>query len=211
MLEADRANQYLKPLADLIIGQVEVSGKKDIKVKIGGKSYALSECTINHSISVARIGGRIGERLDLQGVSLCDIVVAGFLHDIGKLFISDKIIDKRGLLTDVEREIVKRHSRYGAEFVEKHITQNKDVLDGILHHHERLDGSGYPYGLIGGEISTAGKIIAVADVYDALTQERPYRHKSSEEDAIGYIKAHSGSKFDTDIVSALVECMKEGL
>ncbi len=211
LLEVERTNEYLMPLADLIIGQVEVSGRKDIKIKIAGKSYALSECTISHSMSVARISGKMGEKLMYKDTSLCDIVVAGFLHDIGKLFISDKIIDKRGLLTEKEREIVKQHSKFGADFVKKHITENEDVLLGILHHHERLDGSGYPKGLKDSEISRVGKIIAVADVYDALTQERPYRNKSSKEDTIKYINAHSGSKFDTEIVSALIECMKEGL
>ncbi|MDR1702125.1 MAG: HD-GYP domain-containing protein [Sporomusaceae bacterium] len=133
------------------------------------------EYTFHHSIDVSIICGIIGKWLDIKGPRLQELVLAGLLHDIGKMMIPQEIINKPARLTEEEYNIVKQHSTLGYQLVQKTPGVSKDIAFGILQHHEKMDGSGYPMGVEGKRINQFAKIIAVADTYDALTSERVYR------------------------------------
>jgi len=134
---------------------------------------------------------------------------ASILHDIGKLAVSDSILQKPGRLDIQEHEMVKLHAQKGKKLLDG---DNRFVLEGqiAISHHERYDGNGYPTGLSGEDIPIGGRIVAVADVYDALTHERPYKHAWSKSEAYDYIVAESGKQFDPKVVEAFVKIYKKG-
>jgi HD-GYP domain-containing protein (c-di-GMP phosphodiesterase class II) len=129
--------------------------------------------------------------------------IASTMHDIGKLMIPSEILDKPGRLTDEEYAVIKRHTTYGGELL-KNVEGGEMALSRTiaLQHHERVDGNGYPARLSGEEISMAGKIVAVADVYDALTSKRSYKDAWREADAAAEIEKGSGTQFDAGVVEA---------
>ncbi len=118
---------------------------------------------------------KMGERLGLDPASLRDLAAGGLLHDIGKLHTPDGILKKPGKLTDAEYEVIKRHPADGQRMLREVGRFNERVLHLVEAHHERLDGRGYPFGTDSGRIALEARILAVADVYDALTSHRPYR------------------------------------
>ena len=158
--------------------------------------------TEGHSTRVSRLTCLLAEEIGLNGPQLKAIERGSLLHDIGKIGISDRVLHKPGKLTDDEWKTMRIHPDIGARIVEG-IPFLQDSLSVIRYHHERWDGSGYPIGLKGEEIPIQARIFAVADVFDALTSKRSYRSKSSAEEAIAYIKEHSGILFDPSIVEAL--------
>jgi response regulator RpfG family c-di-GMP phosphodiesterase len=144
---------------------------------------------------------RLGMTFDEQEL----ILQAAPMHDIGKVGIPDAILLKPGKLTDAEYAIMKEHPVYGHEILQgshSRLMQTGAVI--ALTHHEKYDGTGYPNGLKGEDISIYGRIVAVADVFDALTSERPYKKPWTLEDASSFLKEHSGSHFDSKCVSALL-------
>jgi len=167
--------------------------------------------THTHSKNVAKISVMIGEKLGLSEKELEELEISAILHDVGKIGISDSILLKPGKLTKEEYEIIKSHTTIGAEILSKlkHVT--KSMILGALEHHERCDGTGYPHGKKDGEISLFGRIIAVADVYDALTAKRVYKEGWNKEKVYEILTedAESG-KFDKKIVKVLGELIKEG-
>ena len=133
------------------------------------------------------------------------LATAAPLHDIGKIGIPDAVLLKRGSLTDDEFAVMRRHPLIGYEILRD--SQSRFVQMGALialRHHERWDGSGYPDGLMGDETPLAARIVAVADVFDALTTERPYQHAWNPEEAFDYMAAHRGTLFDPSCVDALL-------
>lgn len=159
--------------------------------------------TEGHSTRVSRLTWLVAEEIGLSGSQLKAIERGALLHDIGKIGISDRVLHKPGKLTDDEWKTMRIHPDIGARIVEG-IPFLQDSLPVIRYHHERWNGSGYPLGLKGEEIPIQARIFAVADVFDALTSKRSYRSKSSAEEAIAYIKEHSGILFDPLIVEALM-------
>ncbi|MGI5971482.1 MAG: PAS domain S-box protein [Oscillospiraceae bacterium] len=157
----------------------------------------------SHSKRVGRICELIALKLQLDQQYINKIRVAGFLHDIGKIGISEEILNKSGKLDNSEWEIMKRHSEKGARILENSV-EYRDIAEIVLFHHEHFDGSGYPKGLKGKEIPIESRIIAVADTYDAMTNERPYRKILSKEDAIRELKSCSGSQLDPEIVRLFI-------
>lgn len=139
--------------------------------------------TANHSRKVALISEFIGKKAGLRGAALRNLTIAALLHDIGKIGVPEHIIDKQDKLTDEEFKIMKKHVNLGAEIFRLY-PEISHLSDIVLHHHERIDGSGYPEGLKGDEIPFAARIIAIADVYEALTADRPYRKAMSPEQAV---------------------------
>ena len=135
--------------------------------------------------------------------------LSAILHDIGKIGIEDKVLRKPGKLDDEEIKVMKMHPTLGADIM-GHIKQLKDLIPGMLHHHERPDGKGYPDGLKDGEIPIIARIIAVADTYDAMTTDRPYRKGLSHQTAIDEIKRYAGPQFDKNIADAFVKAFEEG-
>jgi HD-GYP domain-containing protein (c-di-GMP phosphodiesterase class II) len=136
-----------------------------------------------------------------------DLKHAAMLHDLGKIGIPDEILLKKGKLTDSEYDIIRKHPQIGAEII-RHIHFLKDVAPIVLYHHERFDGFGYCSGLKGKEIPLGARIIAIADVYQALTSDRPYRKAYSKEEALKIITEGSGTQFDPEIVKVFFEIIE---
>ncbi len=150
----------------------------------------------------ASIAFEMGESLDFVAA----IKLAAPLHDVGKVGLTDAILLKPGRYTEEEVMIMRRHTTMGGQILEKCESPLMKLAQTIaLYHHERWDGSGYPAGLAGNEIPLAARIVAVADVYDALTSERPYKPAWSVADAAAEIKANSGKHFDPRVVCAFLD------
>jgi putative nucleotidyltransferase with HDIG domain len=158
--------------------------------------------THGHSYRVAALSRQIGRTMGLSLRDLEIIELAGFLHDIGKIGIPDAILLKSSRLTPEEYEIIKTHPEKGANILQ-HVSRLASIVDGVLSHHERYDGQGYPRRLKGDNIPRAGAIIAVADAFDTLTTDRPYRPRCSREQALNIIREASGTQFHPEVVSAL--------
>lgn len=158
--------------------------------------------TRGHSQRVSEYTVGIAAQMDIQGDALMDLRIGSLLHDIGKLGIPDLILSKPGKLTDEEYEEIKKHPGRGYKIL-KEVQLLHHILPAVLEHHERVDGTGYPMGLHGEQISQMGRIVAVADVYDALTTDRPYRKAMNLEEALDYLHKNIGMQFDGVCVEAL--------
>lgn len=158
--------------------------------------------TYSHSINVATLATLIGIQLGYSRLSLQELTSAGLMHDLGKLEIPLDIINKPSALTEEEYHSVQSHPERAVRRLKSSYKISLTVLDGICSHHEKIDGTGYPFGLSGADIPLCGRILAVADVYDALTTARSYRPAWSTKDALEYMASCSGAHFDEDILSA---------
>jgi HD-GYP domain-containing protein (c-di-GMP phosphodiesterase class II) len=136
--------------------------------------------------------------------------IASRVHDIGRVSISDMILLKPGPLTELEMEIMRTHPVVGAQILDA-LEFPWAVKPAVRYHHERLDGSGYPEGLVGEEIPLAARIVAVADVMAAMVADRPYRGAASEEEALAELTAGAGVKYDSGAVAALARVAERGL
>jgi HD-GYP domain-containing protein (c-di-GMP phosphodiesterase class II) len=159
--------------------------------------------TYGHSRRVAELSFRIGQQMNLSSDALRRLVWGAELHDIGKIGIPDYILNKEGPLTADECVLVEQHPAIGWD-IARRTRSLGEVLDVVRHHHERIDGAGYPDGLAGDEISLAARIVAVADVWDALTSDRSYRPAWSHDAALGIMREGSGTQFAPECVDALV-------
>jgi len=155
--------------------------------------------TGRHVESTARIAEEIAQNLKLPKNEVENIKNSAVLHDLGKVGIESKILSKKGALTIKEREVIKTHPSIAAEIL-REIHALRGAIPAILYHHERFDGNGYPLGLKGGEIPLSARIVAIADVYQALVSDRPYRKAYSKKKALQIIKKESGKHFDPQIV-----------
>lgn len=159
--------------------------------------------TYQHSARVADYVSHIAARLNLPAEDVDLIVSAAHVHDLGKIAIDNRILFKEGPLTDEERQEVNRHPAAGAELAGQ-FSMFGEGADIIRHHHERWNGTGYPDGLAGEAIHLGARIIAVADVYDAMTSDRPYRRALSHEVALSELIRGSGTQFDARVVEAFL-------
>jgi diguanylate cyclase (GGDEF)-like protein len=159
--------------------------------------------TGSHSERVSELAARIALRLGLDAEQTELTRLATRLHDLGKLAIPEEILRKPGMLSEAERLVLERHPRIGFEMLES--LGVDPVADWVLHHHERWDGTGYPDGLRGEEIPLGARIIFVADAYDAMTSDRVYRQRLTDEEAIAELLSCAGTQFDPSIVAAFVE------
>lgn len=160
--------------------------------------------THGHSERVTDLSLSLGRALGLAPALLEDIRLAGMLHDIGKIGIPEAILNKPGRLTNEEFDVIKSHPTLGTRILRK-VEFLGGVVPMIRHHHERFDGRGYPDGLAGDDIPLAARIISVADTFDAMTSDRPYRQAMSISDAIDEIARCKGTQFDPQIAEAFVE------
>jgi HD-GYP domain-containing protein (c-di-GMP phosphodiesterase class II) len=155
--------------------------------------------TCGHSERVGLLSRLIGKELGLSPEDQQDLEWAGLLHDVGKIGISDEILNKAGKLTDEEFEIIKQHPKMSYEVILP-ISSFSSVHSGVLYHHEVPDGTGYPEGLKGDAIPLMARIVHVADTFDALTSTRSYRSKFSLHDALGIMRKDTGTKLDSEIM-----------
>jgi putative nucleotidyltransferase with HDIG domain len=166
--------------------------------------------TAGHSSRVTLYSTIIAEEMGSGDEVVRKVRLAGLLHDVGKIGIRDNVLGKAGQLTDEEFGIMKSHPTVGASIL-KPVVQLADVVPGVVSHHERFDGKGYPKGLKGEEIPLLGRIIGVADAFDAMTSDRVYRPRLSDEVALAELKKHSGTQFDSRVVKAFLSAFDKGL
>ncbi len=162
--------------------------------------------TKGHSERVAETSVALAQELNLSDRDIENIEYAALLHDIGKIGIEEKILGKNSSLTDKEFGKIKEHSIMGANII-RPVEFLKDSSKTVYHHHERYDGDGYPDGLKGEDIPISSRIIAVADAYDAMGSDRPYRKKLSKGKIMKELKEQSGKQFDPEVVKALISVL----
>jgi len=164
--------------------------------------------TCGHSDRVALIARRIGEEIGLTREECNTLYVSGLLHDIGKIGVADAVLLKPGNLTPEEYAHIQQHPERGHTIL-KHLDQLAQVLPGVLHHHERYDGRGYPRGLQGAAIPLAARILAVADSYDAMSSCRPYRKAMPEAKVEAILKEGAGAQWDPQVIEAFFRILPE--
>lgn len=185
---------------ELFIGTV-----KALAAAIDGKD----PYTRGHSERVSRFSVAIAQRLGLEDDEVEKIRISALLHDVGKIGIDDNILKKPAALTDEEYEVMKKHPQKGFKIMSQ-IPAMKEFLPGMYMHHEMVDGCGYPQGLKGDEIPLMGKIVAVADTFDAMTTERPYQKAMKFEEALERIVSFVDTRYDRAVVAAFTDACREG-
>ncbi len=158
-----------------------------------------------HSRSVMEISLALGERIGMTEEELETLRTASLLHDLGKIGMPEEMLDKKSLDAD-ERTKIQSHASLGSQILRR-VQQMSSILPGVRHHHERFDGTGYPSGLSGRNIPLIARIIAIADSYDAMTNNRPYRRALSKAEAFAEIKKFAGKQFDPDLVDVFLQVM----
>jgi response regulator RpfG family c-di-GMP phosphodiesterase len=169
---------------------------------------AKDEYTSGHSERVSEISVIIAKEMGMQDSAIENVRLAGLIHDIGKIGVKEAVLNKPGVLTPEEFEHVKTHSIIG-ERILKPVVEEQDILDMVRMHHERFDGKGYPDGLSGEQIPLGARIMALADAYDAMTSDRPYRKSLGLAAAVKEIKKGAGTQFAPEVVEAFLRI--EGL
>jgi len=164
---------------------------------------AKDKYTENHVQRVGQLSKKFGIYLDLSEEEIEILYKGGVLHDIGKIGIPDHILNKNGRLTADEFEIMKQHTIIGKEICEP-LHSMKDMIDIVLNHHEKWDGSGYPHGLQGDEIPLVAQIVSISDFYDALTTTRPYRKSYTKEETIEVLTNEQSISFDKQLVETFI-------
>ena len=192
-------NESYKELEDLFL--------KLIVVMVNALD-AKSPWTKGHSERVSIYAEQITEEMMLDADEIKNVKLAGLLHDIGKIGTYDYLLNKPGRLTKDEFEIVKKHPAQGAEIL-KDIKQFHEVIPFIKYHHEKLDGNGYPTKLKGSRIPLGARILHVADSFDSMTSDRPYRPAPGLEYALSELEKYKGIQFDNDVVDAFLKVLKK--
>jgi HD-GYP domain-containing protein (c-di-GMP phosphodiesterase class II) len=182
-----------------------------IKV-VAGAVDAKDPYTQGHSQRVSDFAVAIAEELGLPQEQIYHIKIGGILHDVGKIGVPDAILKKPGRLTDDEMREMRQHPTRGYEIMQQEELRwlLREELPALLEHHERLDGRGYPSGLTGDQIRPIGRIVAVADVFDALTSDRPYRTGMAFAEAFDILRRGAGTELDEVCVEALWRARQNG-
>lgn len=166
--------------------------------------------TQEHEQRVAELAREVGDNMGLDEETLFGLYLGGLLHDIGKIAIPETILTKPGELKEVEWDLIKSHPKVGYNQILEKTNFPWPVAEMTLHHHERLDGSGYPHGLPGEELSVEVQVLAAVDVVEAMSTRRPYREARSKERTLSVITEGKGVKFDPEVVDILTDMIKSG-
>jgi HD-GYP domain-containing protein (c-di-GMP phosphodiesterase class II) len=166
--------------------------------------------TGGHSCRVATTSGDLGRVLGLPKSEVAFLQQAGLVHDIGKIGIPDKVLNKATPLTADERHLVRLHPILGASILSRMPGMDR-LVPVVLHHHESWDGSGYPSGVSGVRVPVEARIILVVDAFDAMTSNRPYGRVLTTEEALAELRAHAGTQFDPKLVEAMHDAYRGGL
>mgnify|MGYP000975230112 CR=1 FL=1 len=199
------SNRHLDISADLAEDMVvKILNKDEYLVNVVAiKDY--DNYTYSHSMCVAVLSVLIGIRMGYSERELKELALSGLLHDIGKVDIPIEIINKHGALTESEFAEIKKHPLKSVEHIRSCCALSQMVLAGVAEHHEKYDGTGYPYGLQGENICIYARILALADVYDALTSERAYRQAWSPSEAIEYMLTQGNTHFDYELLQTFLK------
>ena len=208
MMESQEINQWLKEEVALRTAELRRE-----RANLQRVSVATLEALVNaleakdpylrgHSARVADLSATIAAELGLGDEDVEVVRTAGRLHDIGKIGIREDILNKQGPLTDAEYEEVKKHVVIGSQILAP-LSHLRDIIGAVRSHHERLDGKGYPDGLIGGAIPIGARILAVVEIFDALTTSRPYQEKMGQEIAVERMRDLVGTAIDENVYRAL--------
>lgn len=195
----------IKECEELVGNYIDLMTNITDVIAILHKVKSHNEYTFGHSLNVAIIAGVLGKWLGFKDGNLKDIILAGLLHDIGKLLIPLDILDKSSKLTEEEMEIIKTHPTHGYQLLSNSDEISHDVKLGILQHHERQDGSGYPQQLTGEKIHSYANIVAIADVYDAMSSKRVYRCQLPPLVVVETILEQMYEKFDPEVCLTFLE------
>jgi putative two-component system response regulator len=180
--------------------------------RLASAAECRDQYTGSHILRISRYAEAIGQKMSLDSEFVKALLYAAPMHDIGKIGIPDKILMKPGKLDAEEWETMKRHAAIGAKILNGSKQDYMKLAEEIaLTHHERWDGTGYPQGLAGERIPISGRIVAVADVFDALISERPYKPSLSTGESFAIIKSERGTHFDPDIIDAFIGIKQEVL
>ncbi len=183
------------------------SASNSIIVSLGNTLLEKSHETKDHAGRMNSLAVRFAKKLNLSTSEIDNLKLLSKLHDIGKVSIPENILKKPGKLTEEEFELIKNHPESGYRIV-KSIPELANVADGVLSHHERWDGSGYPQRLAGEEIPYTARIIAIVDSYDVMTHQRSYKKASSKKEALAEIRCCAGGQFDPELAEKFVEMMQ---
>lgn len=189
----ERQQKIIMPVMEaLIANPCRLADQIDLK--------PFGDYTYYHAANVVVLSLLVGVEMGISGTSLFELGMAALLHDIGNAFVPKDILDKPGRLTKEEFEIMKSHSQKGFDYLREQFDVSIEACMGALQHHENYDGSGYPNGLRGDKISVHARIIALTDVFDALTSRRPFRQPVYPAVAIDFMNANAGAMFDPEIL-----------
>lgn len=189
---AQEIEDVIEPLYDAIVND-ESFAHKMWQIK------ATDEYTFDHSVRVSMVSGLLAKWCKMDEKRIKEAALAGFLHDIGKCNIPDQILNKPGKLTDEEMKVMKTHAILGYLLIKEMPKLSPVVQMAVMQHHERMDGTGYPHGLKGNQISDLSKIVAVADVYCAMTQERVYKRPMHPFEVMSYITEKCADTLDFSV------------
>lgn len=210
--ELDDANRRVERLYRLLQRDYreEMDNVETVLFSLARAIEAKDKYTEGHAERVSRYAVLIGKRLGLDETRLDIIRTAGIIHDIGKIGIPESILNKPGRLTPGEYDLVKQHPLIGVRICGP-LNSLKGAIDAVKHHHEKLNGRGYPDGISGDEISLEARIMAVADIFDALYSDRPYRARLPLEEALALLeKEAAGGLLDPGVTSVLINLVRDG-
>jgi putative nucleotidyltransferase with HDIG domain len=196
--------QHIRYMDKTVLELIKVVRENEGKLVNIADLRAYDEYTYHHSLSVAVVALGIGTQLGLSHDELHKLGFSAIMHDIGKMSIPIDIINKPARLTSAEYDIIKQHPVRSENYLLQNQIDDPEIYESVTHHHEKVDGTGYPEGLVERRIPYYSKIISVADVYDALTSRRPYRIPQIPTEVAEYIMGNVGVSFDMDVVHAFL-------
>lgn len=179
-------------IIDLVRNKVEKINLLDLKI--------FEDYVVSHNVNVGILSLFLGVKIGLSTIELQRLGVAALLHDVGKMFLDPKILNKSGKLTDLEYKMVNQHSSYSYKYIKESYHIHVSTYLGILYHHEKIDGTGYPKGKKGKDIPLFSRIISICDVYDALTSNRPNRPPLLPSEAMEFMMANGNTSFDIELL-----------
>ena len=171
---------------------------------LSGAIEARDPYTRGHSARVTAIAETVARALGWSEERLASLRIGGPLHDIGKLTVSDEVLRKEGRLDEDELEEIREHPKVGAKILLR-MSAFREALPYVLYHHERWDGNGYPSGRSGESIPLEARLLAIADAFDAMTSDRPYRQALTHEQAVAEVERCAGTQFDPEIARVFLE------
>lgn len=202
------------PLFDIrqqILPMINLTTEQPGLYKLFSTLQSKDDYTYRHNIGVGVIANLIGKWLNMDEVELNQLTIAATLHDVGKVKIPMELLNKPGKLEPEEFELMKKHTIYGYEMLKETVGLNHRQALVALQHHERNDGSGYPFGIKGDRIGLFSKIVAVADVFHAVTSDRPYRNASPFYETLKLMHHHAFGEFDPKIIHLFLDKMMQSL